>query len=100
MKAKFIRSGKYAHVNDPRSPQFYVTEDEAKEGKIIGGLSQLTIDTYVAAGACIPLEGDEAVEESDKEVEDEEFDTDDVTLTSLTGEDKKKKRKRGRRSEG
>lgn len=97
MKAKFIRSGKYAHVNDPRSPQFYITEDEAKEGKIISGLSQLTVDTYADTGACQPLEGDEALEDSDKEVEDEES-SDDVTLTSLTGKDKKKKRNRGRGS--
>lgn len=97
MKAKFIKSGKYAHVNDPRSPQFYITEDDAEKGKIVGRLSQLTIDTYSELGICELLKGSEA-EEIDESEEIENEESEDVTITDVTGEDKKTKRKRGRKN--
>lgn len=96
MKAKFIRPGRYAHVNDVRSPQFNVSEEEAKEGLVIGGLSEETISVYVKTGACETLEGAAAV---DDEPVDEEIEAKSTVLTSdsMTGKDKGKgKRKRGR----
>lgn len=96
MRAKFVKKGRYAHVNDARSPQFYISEEAAKEGLIVGDLSEETIDTYVGTGACERLKEDEVNEPEDSEDENESSKNDDVVLSSITDKDNKK-RKRGNR---
>lgn len=89
MRALFKRAGRYAHINDPRSPQFFVSETEAKEGKWISGLSEKTCKTYKKTGACRKVE-----EEVDAEAEEEEVDD-----VKANAEDDKGSRQRGSRSD-
>ena len=75
MRAKFTRAGMYAHVNDPISKQFHVSEEEAKDGKVIDGLSEETVRVYTGTGACQALDDPEeaaAEAEADEETEEEE----------------------------
>lgn len=90
MRALFKRPGRYAHVNDPRSPQFFVSETEAKAGKWISGLSEESCKVYKKTHACVRVEEEDAAEA-------EEEATDDVK--SDDNGDDKGSRKRGSRSD-
>lgn len=91
MRALFKRPGRYAHINDPRSPQFFVSETEAKEGKWISGLSEETCRVYKKTRACVKVEEEDASEE-----EEENETTDD---TKDGGDGDKGSRQRGSRSD-
>ena len=89
MRALFKRPGRYAHVNDPRSPQFFVSETEAKAGKWISGLSEESCRVYKKTRACTRVE-----EEADAEEEEEVVDD-----TKDDGEGGKGSRQRGSQSD-
>ncbi len=91
MRALFKRPGRYAHVNDPRSPQFFVSETEAKAGKWISGLSEETCRVYRKTRACVKVEEENAAKE-----EEEEETTND---TKDDNGDGKGSRQRGSRSD-
>ena len=77
MKALFKRAGRYAHVDDPRTPQFFVSEAEAKKGKWVSGLSEKTCKTYKKTGACVKVEEEDVGEEAEMAEVDAGKDKDD-----------------------